>query len=59
MTRGQNVAQSRDETPGVVNPNLIVLPFPPASLSGHAKGHFRAKAGVTSIWRALATVGEI
>ena len=26
---------------------LIVLPFPPASLSGHAKGHWRAKAAVT------------
>lgn len=26
---------------------MIELPFPPASLSGHAKGHWRAKAAVT------------
>lgn len=26
---------------------MIVLPFPPASLSGHAKGHWRSKAAVT------------
>lgn len=30
---------------------MIVLPFPPASLSGHAKGHWRRKALVTRIWR--------
>jgi len=30
----------------------IVLPFPPSSLSGHAKGkHFYAKAKVTAQWR--------
>lgn len=27
---------------------MIVLPFPPASLSGHAKGHWRAKAAETA-----------
>lgn len=27
---------------------MIVLPFPPASLSGHAKGHWRAKSGPTA-----------
>jgi len=26
----------------------IVLPFPPASLSGHAKGHWRTKSGPTA-----------
>lgn len=26
---------------------MIVLPFPPSSLSGHAKGHWRAKAAET------------
>ena len=26
---------------------MIELPFPPASLSGHAKGHWRAKSAVT------------
>lgn len=30
---------------------MIVLPFPPASLSGHAKGHWRTKAAVTARWR--------
>ncbi len=31
---------------------MIVLPFPPSSLSGHAKGkHFYAKAKVTAQWR--------
>jgi hypothetical protein len=29
----------------------IVLPFPPASLSGHAKGHWRAKSGPTAEYR--------
>lgn len=33
---------------------MIRLPFPPASLSGHAKGHWRAKADVTAKWRAWA-----
>ena len=27
---------------------MIVLPFPPASLSGHAKGHWRDKSGPTA-----------
>jgi crossover junction endodeoxyribonuclease RusA len=26
---------------------MIVLPFPPSSLSGHAKGHWRSKAAET------------
>ena len=30
---------------------MIVLPFPPASLSGHAKGHWRDKSGPTSTLR--------
>lgn len=37
---------------------MIVLPFPPASLSGHAKGHWRAKSGPTAKhreWARLAT----
>jgi crossover junction endodeoxyribonuclease RusA len=33
---------------------MIVLPFPPASLSGHAKGHWRAKAAVTAKHRGWA-----
>jgi hypothetical protein len=36
----------------------FTLPFPPASLSGHAKGHWRAKSTVTAkhrAWAALAT----
>lgn len=33
---------------------MITLPFPPAALSGHAKGHWRRKAGVTKKWRAWA-----
>lgn len=38
---------------------MIVLPFPPASLSGHAKGHWRAKADATRKhrnWARLATM---
>ena len=27
---------------------MIELPFPPASLSGHAKGHWRGKSSVTA-----------
>jgi hypothetical protein len=27
---------------------VIILPFPPASLSGHAKGHWRSKSGPTA-----------
>lgn len=33
---------------------MIVLPFPPSSLSGHAKGHWRSKAAETKKWRAWA-----
>jgi hypothetical protein len=33
---------------------VIVLPFPPASLSGHAKGHWRSKSGPTAEYRAKA-----
>lgn len=35
------------------------IPFPPASLSGHAKGHWRAKSGPTAKhreWARLATL---
>lgn len=38
---------------------MIVLPWPPSSLSGHAKGHWRAKAAVTKQhreWARLATL---
>jgi hypothetical protein len=38
---------------------MIVLPFPPSSLSGHAKGHWRAKAATTKKhreWACLATL---
>jgi hypothetical protein len=37
----------------------IILPFPPSSLSGHAKGHWRAKAEITRKhrnWARLATL---
>ncbi len=33
---------------------MIELPFPPASLSGHAKGHWREKSGPTAKHRAWA-----
>ena len=33
---------------------MIVLPFPPSSLSGHAKGHWHGKSAVTAKWRAWA-----
>lgn len=36
----------------------LELPFPPASLSGHAKGHWRSKSGPTAKhreWAKLAT----
>lgn len=39
----------------------IVLPWPPASLSGHAKGHWRSKASVTAKhreWARNATLAE-
>jgi hypothetical protein len=38
---------------------VIVLPFPPASLSGHAKGHWRSKSTPTAKhreWARLATL---
>jgi Holliday junction resolvase RusA-like endonuclease len=38
---------------------VIILPFPPASLSGHAKGSWRAKAAETKKhreWARLATL---
>lgn len=38
---------------------MIELPFPPASLSGHAKGHWRGKSGDTAKhreWARLATM---
>jgi hypothetical protein len=37
-----------------VEARLIELPWPPSSLSGHAKGHWRSKSGVTSKYRAWA-----
>lgn len=33
---------------------MIELPFPPSSLSGHAKGHWHGKSSVTAKWRAWA-----
>lgn len=38
---------------------MISLPFPPSSLSGHAKGHWRAKSSPTAKhrqWAKLATM---
>lgn len=38
---------------------LIELPFPPASLSGHNKGHWHAKSGIVAKhreWARLATL---
>lgn len=32
----------------------IVLPWPPASLSGHAKGHWRSKSAPTAKYREYA-----
>ena len=40
-------------------PFAIILPFPPSSLSGHAKGHWRTKAAATKKhreWARLATL---
>lgn len=34
----------------------IELPFPPAALSGHAKGHWRTRATVTKQYRQMARV---
>lgn len=38
---------------------MIKLPFPPASLSGHAKGHWRAKSGPTAKHRAWARLATL
>ncbi len=41
---------------------MIELPWPPSSLSGHAKGHWRSKAAVTSRhreWARLATLSAL
>lgn len=38
---------------------MIELPFPPSSLSGHAKGHWRRKAAVTRKWRAWALAATL
>lgn len=38
---------------------MIVLPFPPSSLSGHAKGHWRSKAAETKKWRQWAHVAAL
>ena len=39
---------------------MISLPFPPSSLSGHAKGkHFFAKAKVTAQWREWARLAAL
>lgn len=38
---------------------MIVLPWPPSSLSGHAEGHWRTKATTTKLhreWARLATL---
>ena len=37
----------------------ITLPFPPSSLSGHAKGHWRAKAAITKEWRRWAHIAAL
>ncbi len=37
----------------------IVLPFPPSSLSGHAKGNWHGKSGVTAKWRAWAKAAAL
>jgi Holliday junction resolvase RusA-like endonuclease len=34
--------------------SVIVLPWPPASLSGHANGHWRTKAAITRKYRETA-----
>lgn len=38
---------------------MIVVPFPPSSLSGHAKGHWRGKASVTAKHRAWAKAAAL
>lgn len=37
----------------------IILPFPPASLSGHAKGHWRDKSSPTAKYREWARVATL
>lgn len=37
----------------------IELPWPPASLSGHAKGHWRSKSGPTAKYRAWAKAATL
>lgn len=37
----------------------LTLPFPPSSLSGHAKGHWRKKAALTRNWRNSACLATI
>lgn len=39
--------------------SVIVLPFPPSDLSGHAKGHWRGKSAVTAKWRAWAKAATL
>lgn len=49
------LAVRRADAPlGAEQVTQIVLPFPPASLSGHAKGHWRDHAKVTKAHRAAA-----
>jgi hypothetical protein len=38
---------------------VIELPFPPATLSGHAKGHWRGKSSVTAKHRAWAKAATL
>lgn len=38
---------------------MIELPWPPSSLSGHAKGHWRSKSGVTAKHRAWANAATL
>ena len=37
----------------------ITLPFPPASLSGHNKGHWRARSGPTAKYREWARLATL
>lgn len=37
----------------------ILMPFPPSSLSGHAKGHYRSKSAVTKKWRGWANTATM
>jgi Holliday junction resolvase RusA-like endonuclease len=38
---------------------VIQLPFPPSSLSGHAKGHWRSKSGPTAKYREYARLAAL